>query len=184
MFLIPSLLRSGPQTSSSGITWEHVRNAGFGESSQDLPNQNLHFTRFGSFKVCLQIPWYFSVLLLVVLVAKLYPTLCNSSDCSPPGSCPWDFPGKNPGVGCHFPLQGIFSTQRLNPQLLHWQADSLPLSHLANPSVHLKSESESHSVLSDSLRPHGLYTACGILQARLLEWVAVPFSRRSSQTRG
>ena len=22
--------------------------------------------------------------------------------------CPWDFPGKNPGVGCHFPLQGIF----------------------------------------------------------------------------
>ena len=40
--------------------------------------------------------------------------------------CPWDFPGKNTGVGCHFPLQGIFLTQGLNPQLLHWQADSLP----------------------------------------------------------
>ena len=25
--------------------------------------------------------------------------------------CPWDFPGKNTGVGCHFLLQGIFLTQ-------------------------------------------------------------------------
>ena len=25
---------------------------------------------------------------------------------------PWDFPGKNTGVGCHFLLQGIFPTQR------------------------------------------------------------------------
>ena len=97
--------------------------------------------------------------------------------------CPWDFPGKNTGVGCHFPLQAIFLTQGLNPQLLHWQVDSLPLSHLESLSVYLKSESESHSVLSNSLRPHGLYTVCGILQARLLEWVAIPFSRRSSQPR-
>ena len=28
--------------------------------------------------------------------------------------CPWDFPGKNTAVGCHFLLQGIFLTQRLN----------------------------------------------------------------------
>ena len=35
----------------------------------------------------------------------------------------------------------------------------------------------SHSVTSDSLRPHG------ILQARTLEWVAFPFSRGSSQPR-
>ena len=28
--------------------------------------------------------------------------------------CPWDFPGKNTGVGCHFLLQGIFLTQELN----------------------------------------------------------------------
>ena len=47
--------------------------------------------------------------------------------------CPWDFPGKNTGVGCHFFLQGILSTQGLNPCLLHWQADSLPLSHLGSP---------------------------------------------------
>ena len=26
--------------------------------------------------------------------------------------CPWNFPGKNTGVGCHFLLQGIFLTQR------------------------------------------------------------------------
>ena len=42
---------------------------------------------------------------------------------------------KNTGVGCHFLLQGIFPTQRLNPhllQLLHWQADSLPLNHLGS----------------------------------------------------
>ena len=43
--------------------------------------------------------------------------------------CPWDFPGKSPGVGSHFLLQGIFLTQGLNPCFLLWQADSLPLSH-------------------------------------------------------
>ena len=43
---------------------------------------------------------------------------------------PWDSPGKNTGVGCHFLLQGIFPTQGSNPRLLcllHWQAGSLPL---------------------------------------------------------
>ena len=44
--------------------------------------------------------------------------------------------------------------------------------------------SESCSVLSDSLRPHGLYIQVdGILQARILEWVAFPSSRGSSQPR-
>ena len=32
---------------------------------------------------------------------------------------PWDFPSKNPGVGCHFLLQGIFPAQGLNLHLLH-----------------------------------------------------------------
>ena len=44
--------------------------------------------------------------------------------------------------------------------------------------VHL---SESRSVVSDSLRPHCIVH--GILQARILEWVAFPFSRGSSQPR-
>ena len=46
--------------------------------------------------------------------------------------CPRDCPGKNIGVGCHFLLQGIFQTQGSNPRLLHWQVDSLPLSHLGH----------------------------------------------------
>ena len=37
------------------------------------------------------------------------------------------------------------------------------------------SESQSRSVMSDSLQPYGL------LQARILEWVAFPFSRGPSQ---
>ena len=44
--------------------------------------------------------------------------------------CPWNFPGKNTGGGCHFFLEGIFLTQGLNLccfHLLHWQVDSLPL---------------------------------------------------------
>ena len=41
-----------------------------------------------------------------------------------------DFRSKNTGVGCHFPLQGIFPIQGLNQRLLLWQADCLPLSHL------------------------------------------------------
>ena len=32
---------------------------------------------------------------------------------------PWDFPGKDTGVGWHFLLQGIFPTQGSNPGLLH-----------------------------------------------------------------
>ena len=45
---------------------------------------------------------------------------------------PWDFPGKNTGMGWHFLLQGIFPTQGSNPQflcLLYWQVDSLPMCH-------------------------------------------------------
>ena len=45
------------------------------------------------------------------------------------------FPGQNTGVGCHFLSQMIFPTQELNPRLLHWQADSLPLSHQEEPQL-------------------------------------------------
>ena len=37
--------------------------------------------------------------------------------------CPWDFPGKNTGVGSYILLQVIFLTQGRSPAL---QADSLP----------------------------------------------------------
>ena len=38
-----------------------------------------------------------------------------------------DSPSKSTGVGCHALLQGIFSTQELNPGLPHCRATSLPL---------------------------------------------------------
>ena len=33
------------------------------------------------------------------------PTLCDPIHGGPPGSHPWDFPGKHTGVGCHFLFQ-------------------------------------------------------------------------------
>ena len=97
--------------------------------------------------------------------------------------CPQNFPGETIGADCHFFFQGIFPTQRLNPCLLcflHGQADSLPLSHLRNQ---FKSwVSESHSVMSDSLWPYGLYSPW-ILQTRIWKCVIVPFFRGSSQPR-
>ena len=47
--------------------------------------------------------------------------------------CPWDTPDKNTEVACHSLLQGIFSTQRSNSQLLHWQVGSLPLAPPGKP---------------------------------------------------
>ena len=59
------------------------------------------------------------------------PTLCEPTDCSPPGSSVHgDSPGKNTGVGCYVLLQGIFLTQGSNlllSCLLRWQVGSLPL---------------------------------------------------------
>ena len=49
--------------------------------------------------------------------------------------CPWNFPGKNTGVGCYFLLQGIFPTQGSNPHLLNllqWQMGSVGLYHLGH----------------------------------------------------
>ena len=52
--------------------------------------------------------------------------------------CPWNSPGKNPGVGSHFLLQGIFPTQGLNLGFLiagrlftveaTWEAPQIPIS--------------------------------------------------------
>ena len=47
------------------------------------------------------------------------------------------FPGKSNGMGCHCLLLGIFPTQGSNLPLLHWQADSLPLSHQGKHSWYL-----------------------------------------------
>ena len=60
---------------------------------------------------------------------QLFVTPWTVAHQAPP---PWDSPSKSTGVGCHFLLQGIFPTQELNPCLLYWQVDSLPLSHLGS----------------------------------------------------
>ena len=46
---------------------------------------------------------------------------------------PWDFPGKNTGVGCHFLLQGIFPTKDSNPALLHCRQILYQLSYQRSP---------------------------------------------------
>ena len=45
----------------------------------------------------------------------------------------WDSPGKNTGTGCNFLLQVTLPIQGLNLRVLHWQAGSLPMSHLGSP---------------------------------------------------
>ena len=67
------------------------------------------------------------------LVAKLYPIFATLRTIACQTPVHGIFAGKNTGLDCHFLLQGIFLTQRLNPHLLHYrqslvlQADSLYL---------------------------------------------------------
>ena len=84
------------------------------------------------------------------------PTLCNPLDCNlPSSSVLGDSPCKNTGVGCHFPLQGIFLTQGLKPHLLyllHWQAGFLPLAPLRKPLSYILSiQTGTHMCLTPSL---------------------------------
>ena len=72
---------------------------------------------------------------------------------------PWDSPGKNPGVGCHFLLQ----------------------------CMKVKSESEVSQLCPTPSNPMGCSlpgsSLHGIFQGRILEWVAISFPRRSSPPR-
>ena len=80
------------------------------------------------------------------------PTLCDPIDGIPPGSCPWDSPGNNTGVGCHFLLQcmKVKSESKV--------AQSCPT--LGDPMNYRLPGSSIH----------------GIFQARVLEWGAIAFS--------
>ena len=64
--------------------------------------------------------------------------------------CPRKFPSKNTRVGCHFLLQEIFMTQKLNPQLLHLQH----CKQILNQLCHLGS-------------PHAIKVMLKILKTRL-----------------
>ena len=65
---------------------------------------------------------------------------------------PWDFPSKNTRMDCHFLLQGVFPTQRLNlPSLVythtHTHTQSViketKLSQCCNSHYHLQNENDS-----------------------------------------
>ena len=72
---------------------------------------------------------------VLCLVAQSCLTLCDSLNCSLPGSSVhWDSPGKYTGMGCHA-LQGIFPTQGSNPGLLHCRQI---LYHWATREVHVE----------------------------------------------
>ena len=74
-------------------------------------------------------------------------------DHSPPGpSIQGISQARITGMGCHFLRQGIFQTLGSSPHLLHWQADSLPFWEAPKCILLLFS----HSVMSDSLWPHGM----------------------------
>ena len=83
-------------------------------------------------------------------------TLCSPIDGSPPGSHPWDSPGNNIGVGCHFLLQCMKVKSESDV------AQSCPT--LCNP-------------MDCSLPGSSVH---GISQARVLEWGAIAFSKLSS----
>ena len=87
-----------------------------------------------------------------IAAAKSCPTQCDPTDGSPPGSCPWDSPGKNTGVGCHFLLQYIKVKSESEV------AQSCPT--VCNP-------------MDCSLPGSSIH---GISQARVLEWTAIAFS--------
>ena len=71
---------------------------------------------------------------VLCLVTQSHLTLCDSMDCSSPGSSVHgDSLGKNTGVGCQTLLQGVFPTQGWNPSLPALQADSLPSEPQAKP---------------------------------------------------
>ena len=95
--------------------------------------------------------------------------------------CPWDFLGKNTGVGCHALLQ-IFPTQGLKPylfQLLHCRLNLYPevLGKLITIAAAAAKSLQSCPTLCDPIdsSPPGSPVP-GILQARTLEWVAISFS--------
>ena len=80
-------------------------------------------------------------------------TLCDSRDGSPPGSPhPWDSPGKNTGMGCHFLLQCMkVKSESEVTQSCPTPNDPMDCT-LPGSSVH------------------------GICQARVLDWGAIVFS--------
>ena len=87
------------------------------------------------------------------------------------------------GVGSHFLLQGIFPTQTLNPCLCSSCIAGGLFTCWAFGESEIESEvAQSCPTLCDPMDCSLLgFSVHGIFQARILEWVAISFSRGSSQ---
>ena len=117
------------------------------------------------------------------LVTKLCLTLCDPMDCNLLGSSVHRI-----SQARILQWVAIFFSRGSSPLrdwtrdscVLHWQADSLPMSHLGSPSFK-KKESEVVKLcltLCDSMNYSLLGSSIhGIFQARILEWVTISFSR-------
>ena len=77
-------------------------------------------------------------------------------------------------------LHKIIQNSCIQKKFLGWWKWSIHLISIRAVTIH-NIESASHSVVSDSLWPHGIVH--GILQARILELGAYPFSSRSCRPR-
>ena len=56
--------------------------------------------------------------------------------------CPWDFPGKNTGNGCHFLLRGLFPTQGLNSETPNCRQILYCLNHQKSLSFQIDSKNQ------------------------------------------
>ena len=83
------------------------------------------------------------------LVTKSCPTLWDRMDCSPPGSSVHGISQVRilGWVAISFP-KGSFSARDWTQCLLHWQADSLQLSHQGSPMIPYKGSSAQLSLFS------------------------------------
>ena len=71
-----------------------------------------------------------------IYVCVYLVTLCNSMDCSLPGSSVhWDSPSKNTGVGCYALLQGYLPSGGSNPGLPYCRQILYHLSHQGSPNA-------------------------------------------------
>ena len=76
--------------------------------------------------------------------------------------CPRNFPGKNTGVGCISLLQGIFPTQRLNPDLLHCTETLYHLSHRKAPCMLYE------LIIGDGQKTKSLQNKANVLKTKIL----------------
>ena len=106
---------------------------------------------------------WFRSLVLAVVVQLLSLTLMTSWTVAHTRLlCSWNSPGKNTGVGCHFPLQGIFPSQYLNLCLLHHNWILYQLSHQGSP-WYLEQEEEHALALMVCTVEDSCSLGCGLL---------------------